>query len=59
MRDGKIAVEIDLKKIGAVALMVIATWLGVKCGEGETLMIIIPACLAYVTGKRVAGNDRQ
>lgn len=51
MRDGKIAVEIDLKKIGAVALMAAAAWLGAKCGEGETLLIIVPACLAYVTGK--------
>lgn len=51
MRDGKIAVEIDLKKIGAVALMVIATWLGVKCGEGEALLFIVPACLAYIAGK--------
>lgn len=50
MRDGKVAVEIDLKKIGAVALMVAATWLGVKCGEGETLLLIIPAGLAYLTG---------
>ena len=56
MRDGKIAVEIDLKKIGAVVLMAAATWLGVKCGEGEALLIIVPACLAYVTGKG-ARND--
>lgn len=56
MRDGKIAVEIDLKKIGAVALMAAATWIGVKCGEGETLLIIVPACLAYIAGKG-ARND--
>jgi len=51
MRDGKIAVEIDLKKIGVVALMAVATWLGIKCGEGETLLLIIPAGVAYVMGK--------
>lgn len=51
MRDGKVAVEIDLKKIAAVALMAAATWLGVKCGEGEALLIIVPACLAYIAGK--------
>lgn len=56
MRDGKIAVEFDLKKIGAVALMVAATWLGVKSGEGETLLFIVPACLAYIVGKG-AQND--
>lgn len=56
MRDGKVAVEIDLKKIGAIALMAAATWLGIKCGEGETLLIIVPACLAYIAGKG-AQND--
>ena len=50
MRDGKIAVEIDLKKIAVVAGMVLCTWLAGQCGEGETLLLIIPAGLAYLTG---------
>ena len=48
--DWKIAVEIDLKKIAVVAMMVLCTWLACKCGEGETLLFIIPAGLAYLTG---------
>lgn len=54
MKDGKIAVEIDLHKIGWMALMALCTWLAVKCGEGETLLIIIPAGLAAIFGKETA-----
>ena len=51
MYNGKIAIEIDLKRIGWAALMVLCTWLAVKCGEGETLLIIIPAGLYAVFGR--------
>ena len=51
MYDGKISVEIDLKKIGWAALMALCTWLAIKCGEGETLLFIIPAGLYAVFGK--------
>lgn len=50
MRDGKIAIEIDLKKIMVIAGMVLSTWLASVCGQGEALMIIIPAGLAYLAG---------
>ena len=51
MRDGKIAIEIDLKKLGIIAGMVLATYLGIICGEGETLMLIVPAGLACLVSK--------
>ena len=51
MKDGKIAIEIDLHKIGWMALMTLCTWLAVKCGEGETLLFIIPAGLYTIFGK--------
>lgn len=46
----KIAVEIDLRKIVILAGMVLCTWLACQCGEGETLLFIIPAGLAYLVG---------
>lgn len=51
MRDGKIAIEIDLKKLAVIAGMVLSVWLSSVCGEGEVLLLIIPAGVAYVTGK--------
>lgn len=51
MRDGKIAIEIDLKKLAVIAGMALSVWLSGVCGEGEVLLLIIPAGVAYVTGK--------
>lgn len=51
MRDGKIAIEIDLKKLGIIAGMALATYLGIVSGEGETLLLIIPAGVACLIGK--------
>lgn len=51
MRDGKIAIEIDLKKIAVVAGMVLCTWLSGVCGEGETLLLVIPAGISYLVSK--------
>lgn len=48
MRDGKIAIEIDLKKLAIIAVMALATYLGIISGEGETLMLIIPAGLYWI-----------
>lgn len=48
MRDGKIAIEIDLKKLGIIAVMVLSTYLGIISGEGETLLLIIPAGLYWI-----------
>ena len=48
MRDGKIAIEIDLKKIGIIAGMALATYLGILSGEGATLLLIIPAGLYWI-----------
>lgn len=48
MRDGKIAIEIDLKKLGIIAGMALATYLGIISGEGETLLFIIPAGLYWL-----------
>lgn len=46
----KIAVEIDLMKLVVIAGMALSTWLASICGEGETLLIIIPAGIAYLVG---------
>lgn len=48
MRDGKIAIEIDLKKLAIIAVMALATYLGIISGEGETLLLIIPAGLYWI-----------
>lgn len=45
MKNGKIAIEIDLKKLCIIAAMALATYLGIISGEGETLLLIIPAGL--------------
>lgn len=51
MKDWKVAVEIDFRKVLAVAGMALSVWLASICGEGETLLIIIPAGLACMFGK--------
>lgn len=51
MRDGKIAIEIDLKKLAVIAGMVLSVWLSSVCGEGEVLLLIIPAGLACLFGR--------
>lgn len=51
MRDGKITIEIDLKKVGIVALMAAATALACKTGMGDALLFIVPGGLACMTGK--------
>lgn len=51
MRDGKIAIEIDLKKVGMIAAMAAATALALYAGMGDTLLVIIPAGLACLIGK--------
>ena len=48
--DWKIAVEFDLKKFAVAAGMALCTWLACQCGEGETLLFIITAGLAYLAG---------
>lgn len=48
MRDGKIAIEIDLKKLAIITGMALATYLGIISGEGETLLLIIPAGLYWI-----------
>ena len=40
--------KIDLKKIGIIAGMALATYLGIISGEGETLLFIIPAGLYWI-----------
>lgn len=53
MRDGKITIEIDLKKVGIVALMAAATALACKTGMGDALLFIIPGGLACLMSKGV------
>ena len=48
--DWKIAVEIDLKKMVILAGMALCVWLSCQCGEGEVLLIILPAGLAGIFG---------
>ena len=51
MRDGKIAIEIDLKKVGMIAAMAAATALALSAGMGDTLLVSIPAGLACLFGR--------
>lgn len=51
MRDGKIAIEINLKKLAVIAGMVLAVWLSGVCGEGEVLLLIIPAGISCLVSK--------
>lgn len=47
----KVAVEIDFGKVLVVAGMALCTWLASICGEGEVLLFIYPAGIAYLFGK--------
>lgn len=51
MRDGKIAIEIDLKKLAVIGVMVASTWIACKTGMGDALLFIIPGGLALLFGK--------
>lgn len=51
MRDGKIAIEINLKKLAVIAGMVLSVWFSGVCGEGEVLLLIIPAGIFYLVSK--------
>jgi hypothetical protein len=53
MRDGKIAIEIDLKKLGIIAGMALATYIGCRTGMGDALVVIIPAGLYGLASKEV------
>lgn len=51
MKNGKIAIEIDLKKMAVAVLVVVSTIIGCKTGMGDALVVIIPAGLAYIASK--------
>ena len=53
MRDGKIAIEVNIKKLAIVAGMTLATVIGCKTGMGDALMIIIPAGLYGLVSEEV------
>lgn len=53
LRDGKIAIEIDLKKVLIVAVMVASTVLSCATGMGDALLVIIPAGVACLISKEV------
>lgn len=53
MRDGKIAIEINLKKLAVIAGMVLATYIGCRTGMGDALVVIIPAGLYGLVSKEV------
>lgn len=48
-----ITVEINLKKLGIVALMVASTIIGCVTGMGDALLVIIPAGIACLASKEV------
>lgn len=49
----RVTIEINLKKLAIIAGMVLATYLGIISGEGETLLLIIPAGLYSLVSKEV------
>ena len=51
MRDGKIAIEIDVKKVLIVAVMGASTMLACATGMGDALLVIVPAGLACLFSK--------
>ena len=53
MRDGKIAIEINLKKLAIIAGMTLSTYVGCKTGMGDALLFIIPAGLACLVSEEV------
>lgn len=46
MKDWRIAVEVNLKKVLIAACMVLSIVLACKIGAGETLLIVIPGGIA-------------
>ncbi|MBO6298734.1 MAG: hypothetical protein J6N53_07795 [Lachnospiraceae bacterium] len=53
MKDGKITVEFDLKKIAIAAGVMLSVWISCKTGEGDALLFIIPAGLYGLFSKEV------
>lgn len=53
MENGRITVEIDLKKLGIVALMAAAIVIACKTGMGDALLFIVPGGLACLMSKGV------
>ena len=53
MKNGKIAIEIDLKKMAMAALMAASIIIACKTGMGDALVVIIPAGLACIASKEV------
>ena len=53
MKNGKIAIEIDLKKMAMAVLVVVSTIIGCKTGMGDALLFIIPGGLACLMSKGV------
>lgn len=51
MKNGKIAIEINLKKMAMAAMMAVSTIIACKTGMGDALVVIIPAGLAYIANK--------
>lgn len=51
MRDGKIAIEIDLKKVMIFGVMAASTALACATGMGDALLVIVPAGLACLFSK--------
>lgn len=53
MRDWKVAIEIDLKKVMIVGVMAASTMLACATGMGDALLAIIPAGIACLISKEV------
>lgn len=53
MENGRITIEIDLKKLGIVALMAAAIVIACKTGMGDSLLFIVPGGLACLMSKGV------
>lgn len=51
MKDGRIAIEIDMKKLAVIGVMAASTWIACKTGMGDALLVIIPSGLALLFGK--------
>ena len=48
-----VTIEVNLKKLAIIAGMVLSVWLSGVCGEGEVLLLIIPAGLYGLASKEV------
>lgn len=53
MKDWKVAIEIDLKKVMIVGVMAASTMLACATGMGDALLVIIPAGIACLISKEV------